>query len=58
MVRSGRRVNFLADHTKVGQEHFVRFAGIDQIDVFITDSGLSDDAVQEFEAAGVEVVRA
>ncbi len=58
MIRSGRRVVLLADHSKVGQEHFVRFAGIDEIDVFVTDSGLGDEDAQEFEAAGVEVVRA
>lgn len=58
MVKSGRRVVLLADHTKVGQEHFVRFAGLDEIDVFVTDSGLGDGATREFEAAGVEVVHA
>lgn len=58
MVRSGRRVVLLADHTKVGQEHFVRFARIGEIDVFVTDSGLGDEEVRKFEAAGVEVVRA
>lgn len=58
MVHSGRRVVLLADHTKVGQEHFVRFAGLQEIDVFVTDSGLGDGAAREFEAAGVEVVRA
>lgn len=58
MVRSILPVIFLADHTKVGQEHFVRFAGLQEIDVFVTDSGLGDGAAREFEAAGVEVVRA
>lgn len=58
MIRSGRRVVLLADHTKFGREHFVRFAEIGDIDVLVTDSGLGDDAVREFEAAGVEVVRA
>jgi DeoR family fructose operon transcriptional repressor len=58
MIRSGRRVILLADHTKFGREHFVRFAEIGDIDVLVTDSGLGDDTAQEFEAAGVEVVRA
>ncbi|HET7479109.1 MAG TPA: DeoR/GlpR family DNA-binding transcription regulator [Rubrobacteraceae bacterium] len=58
MIRNGRRVVVLADHTKVGQEHFVRFAQTGEVDVLVTDSGLGDDAAQEFEAAGVEVVRA
>jgi DeoR family fructose operon transcriptional repressor len=58
MVRSARRAVLLADRTKVGQEHFVRFAEIGEIDVLITDSGLDEEAAYEFEAAGVEVVRA
>jgi DeoR family fructose operon transcriptional repressor len=58
MVRSRRRVVLLADHSKVGQEHFMRFAGLDEIDVFVTDSGLGDGPTRELEAAGVEVVRA
>lgn len=58
MVRNGQRVILVADHSKVGQEHFVRFAGLDDIDVFVTDSGLGDEPTLEFEAAGVEVVRA
>jgi DeoR family fructose operon transcriptional repressor len=58
MVRNGQRVILMADHSKVGQEHFVRFAGLDEIDVFVTDSGLDDEPTLEFEAAGVEVVRA
>ena len=58
MVKSGQRVILLADHSKVGQEHFVRFAGLEDIDVLVTDSGLDDGTTMEFEAAGVEVVRA
>ncbi len=58
MVRNGSRVVLLADHSKVGQEHFVRFAGLDEIDVLVTDSGLGDEHARELQAAGVEVVRA
>jgi DeoR family transcriptional regulator, fructose operon transcriptional repressor len=58
MIRNARRVVLLADHTKVGQEYFVRFATLGEVDVVVTDSGLDDRAVGEIEAAGVEVVRA
>ena len=58
MVRSGDRVVLLADHTKVGNDQLSRFATLDQIDVLITDTGLDDDTTAEFEAMGVEVVRA
>lgn len=58
MIRAGRRVILLADHTKVGQEHLARFGELHEIDLFITDAALPDDRVSELEAAGVEVVRA
>lgn len=58
MVACARRVVLLADHTKVGQNHFARFAKLDAIDLFISDSGLDDRAAAELAAAGPEVVRA
>ena len=44
LVRGAGRVIALADHTKVGREHFVRFARPEEVDVLITDSGLGDAA--------------
>lgn len=58
MVRNARKVVLLADHTKFGQEHFVRFAGLDEVDVIVTDAGLGEGAARGFEEKGVEVVRA
>lgn len=58
LVRSARRVVALADHGKVGQEHFVRFARPEEVDVLITDSGLDERKAQELARAGIEVVRA
>lgn len=58
MIRNARRVVLLADHTKFGQEHFVRFAEIGEVDVLVTDDGLDEELAREIEAEGVEVVRA
>lgn len=58
MVRAGRQVVLLADHTKVGEEHFVRFADLADIDVLVTDAGIAEADVTAIAAAGVEVVRA
>jgi DeoR family transcriptional regulator, fructose operon transcriptional repressor len=58
MVASGRRVVLLADHTKFGEEHFVRFAGIGDLDTVVTDDGLSPDEAALYEEAGPEVIRA
>lgn len=58
MVSAANRVVLLADHTKVGDDQFCRFADLDQVDVFVTDTGLGDDQAAAFTDAGVEVVRA
>lgn len=58
MVAAAHRVVLLADHTKVGDDQFCRFADIAQVDVFVTDTGLGDDDAAALTEAGVEVVRA
>lgn len=58
MVAAGRRVVLLADHTKVGDQHFARFAEITDVDVFVTDRSLSANEVEAFERAGPKVVLA
>ncbi|MFD8808873.1 DeoR/GlpR family DNA-binding transcription regulator [Streptomyces sp. NPDC059597] len=57
-VAAARRVVLLADSAKHGQEHFARFAGLDDVDLLITDSGLSPDDAAAIERGGTEVVRA
>ncbi len=58
LVRSGRRVVLLADHSKIGQDHFVRFAELGDVDRFITDAGIDPRDRGELAAAGLEVVLA
>ncbi|MBV2366914.1 DeoR/GlpR family DNA-binding transcription regulator [Streptomonospora nanhaiensis] len=56
MIRSARRVVLLADHTKVGNDHFARFSTLDEVDCIITDSGLADGLADELAAFGPRVV--
>src|SRR5690606_41809000 len=58
VITAARRVVLLADHTKVGNDHFARFGELSQVDTFITDSGIDDGAAAEIEAAGPRVVQA
>ncbi len=58
MVRSGQRVVVLADSSKLGREHLVRYAAIEDVDVLVTDEGADPETVAELEKAGVEVVLA
>lgn len=58
MVGSARRVVLVADSSKYGARYFARFATLDQVDVVITDTGLSDERAAEITALGPEVIRA
>ncbi|RNL71537.1 DeoR/GlpR family DNA-binding transcription regulator [Streptomyces sp. I6] len=57
LVAAARRVVLLADSAKYGEEHFARFADLADVDLLITDSGLSPEDAAAVEAAGTEVVR-
>ena len=56
MVRAGQRVVVLADSTKLGREHLVRFAALEDVDVLVTDEDADLDVVADLEEQGVEVV--
>ncbi len=58
IIGAARRAIVLADHTKVGVDHLVRFGELDDIDMLITDAGVDDDLAAEIEGAGVRTVRA
>src|SRR5688572_3850397 len=58
MVRAGQRVVVLADSSKLGREHLVRYAPVEDVDVLVTDDGADPHVVAELEKAGVEVVLA
>ncbi|MFP5252795.1 MAG: DeoR/GlpR family DNA-binding transcription regulator [Actinomycetes bacterium] len=56
MVRAARHVVVLADSSKVGHESTVSFAGLDQVDVVVTDDGIGDEDHKALADAGVQVV--
>ena len=58
MIGAARRSVVLADHTKIGVDHFSRFADLSDIAALITDNGLDPETVAEIEARGPEVVLA
>jgi DeoR family fructose operon transcriptional repressor len=57
-VASAQRTVLLADHTKVGNDCFARFADLADIDTFITDTGIDAAVAADIAAAGPRVVRA
>lgn len=58
VMAAARRVVLLADSSKAGQRHFARFGDLSDVDLLITDTGLSPDDALAIERAGTEVVRA
>ena len=58
MARAAQRTVVLADSSKLGREHLVRFAALDEVDALVTDAEADPESVAELEAAGLEVVLA
>ncbi|RBM24339.1 DeoR/GlpR family DNA-binding transcription regulator [Streptomyces sp. PT12] len=58
LVSAARRTVLLADSAKHGRRHFARFGGLSDVDLLITDTGLSPDDAAAIERQGTEVVRA
>ncbi|GAA3158068.1 DeoR/GlpR family DNA-binding transcription regulator [Blastococcus jejuensis] len=56
MVAAAQRVIVLADSSKIGREHLVRFAAVDDVDVLVTDSEADPSVVAELETMGIEVL--
>ena len=56
MVRAAQRVIVLADSSKLGREHLMRFAAVEDVDVLVTDDGADPGVVAELETTGIEVL--
>ena len=58
MIGAARRVVALVDHSKVGQDHFIRFAGWSDVDVLVTNTEVDPQVVSAIEALGTTVMLA
>ena len=58
MMSSARRVVVLADHTKLGSDHFARFGRLEEVDTLVTDASADADLLDDLRAAGPRVVLA
>jgi len=56
MMRSASKIIILADSSKFGQRGFGRICSLEEIDVIVTDSRISEQAVAMAEEAGVDLV--
>ncbi|NGO73216.1 DeoR/GlpR family DNA-binding transcription regulator [Streptomyces boncukensis] len=57
VIAAARRVVLLADSSKFGQGHFARFGDLAQVDLLVTDTGLSAEDARTIEAQGTHVKR-
>jgi DeoR family transcriptional regulator of aga operon len=57
MVKQAKQVIVVADSSKLGVVTSSLICPIEDVDVFVTDAGTSDDAVVEFTKSGVKVIR-
>ena len=56
MTRAAERTVVLADSTKLGREHLVRFASAAEVDVLVTDSEAAPETLAALRSAGMEVL--
>jgi DeoR family transcriptional regulator of aga operon len=57
IVNQARKKIAITDHSKLGAIATYRFAGAEELDLLITDSGASDELIAPFVARGIEVRR-
>ena len=56
MMRSASKIIILADSSKFGQRGFGRICSLEEVDVIVTDSRISEQAVAMAEEAGVDLI--
>ncbi len=56
ILKAGKEIIVLADHTKFGRAATVRLAPLETIHTIITDNGISQDFLEAFQERGVNVV--
>jgi DeoR family fructose operon transcriptional repressor len=55
-IAAARRTVVLADHTKIGNDHFARFGDLDDVDTLITDDHVDPQALDEIRHTGTKVL--
>jgi DeoR/GlpR family transcriptional regulator of sugar metabolism len=56
MVAKSDKLIALVDHTKIGHTSAAQFAKASDIDLLITDSGISNQDLEKIKDAGIEII--
>jgi len=55
-IEQSDEIILLADSSKIGKTWYDHFADISEVDMLITDSGITDEQKEELEKAGIKIV--
>jgi DeoR family transcriptional regulator of aga operon len=58
ILRAGREVIIVADHTKFGRAATVLLAPVERIHTIVTDSGVDEATIQDFMKRGIQMIMA
>lgn len=58
MIERSNKVTVAADSSKIGAESFVSIAGLNALDILVTNSGVSESFLQAMRKHGLEVLQA
>lgn len=56
MIKAASEVLLVADSTKINNNSFTMLGGLDLVNTFVTDDGLSDRVASAFEKAGIRII--
>lgn len=56
VIAKAQKVVLMMDNTKVGRTHMFTFAGLDDIDVIVTDARLPSQISKEIKAKGIKII--
>jgi DeoR/GlpR family transcriptional regulator of sugar metabolism len=56
MIRSARQIILVTDSTKFGKISITHFAGLDQVDMVITDQGISEEYREILSNRGIALI--
>ena len=56
MMKAAKEVILVAHHEKIGKSSFAFITSLDNIDIFVTDKGITLDTVEEIEKKGIQVI--
>lgn len=58
ILNAARKVVFVLDSTKFGQEWLCQICTVDDVDSIVTDDGMSEEGLKPYREAGLEVIAA